>query len=552
MLSRLFIRNFAIVDTIDIELQSGLTTVTGETGAGKSILINALNAVLGARTSPDVVRSDADQAEIIGEFALPEGHAALRWLAGNDYDEGGECIVRRIIGERSKASINGRPVSVGQLRELGELLVDIHGQHAHQRLMRVEAHRAILDESGDYLPLLDEVAAAWRTLNALYRQRRELQGDASGDLDETIAFLNFSIEELEAAGVEETAWDELENELKRQSHAKDLIDGIAEVSYQLADNDQGNVSDWLNHAIQRLQELAEYDARLQPCVSQLNEALVLVDESVAELRRSGESVEIDPARLDELDNAAARRLELARKHRSSPESLPELLAEQRQRLQTLTDASALRERIDDDIRDAETAFDAKAAQLTQARQAAAEQLARRVGEEIAELGLGKAKLAIQVDAQEQRSGAGVDRVEFLIAANPGEPLRPLGKVASGGELSRISLAIEVVTSENASVPTMIFDEVDVGIGGRVAEIVGIKLAHLAERAQVLCITHLAQVAARGAQQLTVQKLQDESTRVAVVELDRDQRIEEIARMIGGITLTEQTRAHAREMLEHAR
>ena len=549
MLRTLSIRDFVIVDRLDLEFGPGFTVLTGETGAGKSILIDALTLVLGERSDPGLVREGCGKAEISAEFSIDAVPEAQRWLEAADLaDEPGACLLRRVLESagRSRAYINGRPATLQQLGELGEMLVDIHGQHEHQSLTRTAAQRQLLDAFAGALPLARETAEAWREWQELRRQRAEWERNAQA-LEEERERLRWQRQDLERLAFSAEEWDALQGDHKRLAHAASLVEAVEYALEALSEGEAAALA-IVEGAIARLQAAAEYDPGLREALDVLEPAQIQIQEAVYGLRHYRDRIDLDPRRLQEMEQRLDAVHGTARKYRTSPERLPALLAEVRERLGALGDGASAEELARRESA-AEQAYRATAGKLSKARQRAAAELSTQVSEQMQGLALSGGRFEIALQAAGEGGANGLEQVEFLVAANPGTAARPLAKVASGGELSRISLAIQTVTSTVAEVPTLVFDEVDAGIGGRVAEIVGKMLAQLGRRHQVMCITHLPQVAARARCQLQVsKKVQGGAARSDVRELDGAQRVEEIARMLGGVKITETTRKHAAEML----
>ena len=548
MLRRLIIRDFVLVDRLELDFAAGFGALTGETGAGKSILVDALAFALGERADASLIRNGCERAEISAEFDLQPGSAAADWLRENDLDADEGLLLRRVVDAngRSRAYLNGAPVTVQQLREVAESLVDIHGQHAHQSLLRGEAQRELLDSHARLLPLRDEVVAAWR-------QWREAQGllEAAESSAEALAQereqLDWQVRELETLGFSADEWMELNLEHKRLGHAAGLVEGSRMSLDLLVDGEAACVSQ-LNTAAGRLDGLAEYDPALAEVAALLHSSQAELAEAVSALRRYADRLEVDPQRLAEVERRIDAVLGCARKYRTTPEELPGLLARWRERLSVLTesaDIAGLQAR----VAATRMSYEELARKLSKNRAKAAEALSAEVSRVMQQLALGGGRFEVGLVPVETGNAYGLEQIEFRIAGLAGSEARSLAKVASGGELSRISLAIQVVTSQAASVPTLVFDEVDVGIGGGVAETVGRLLRELGGERQVLCVTHLPQVAARANWQWQVSKgVQDGQVRSTVQTLDDAARVEEIARMLGGVEITEITREHAREML----
>jgi DNA repair protein RecN (Recombination protein N) len=548
MLRRLVIRDFVIVDRLELEFDAGFGALTGETGAGKSILIDALALALGERADPGVVRAGCDKAEVTASFEVAGQPAVGDWLEANDLAADDELMLRRVIdsGGRSRAYINGSPATVQQLRAVGEHLVDIHGQHAHQSLLRADTQRSLVDGHGGLEGAVRVVGTTWR---ALRDARRALDdaADGSAALEREREQLAWQIDELEALAVGEGEWEALEAEHKRLAHAASLIEGAQFALDVLAEGD-GACAAGVERVAARVDALAGYDPALAEVAGLLQSAQAELAEAVSALRRYADRVDLDPTRLVEAERRMESLLSAARKHRTRPEALPALLLEWRARLSALAEAAdlaALQAR----AAAAEAAYGELAGQLSMARRLAARELAEAVSGLMIQLSLGSGRFEAALLPLAEGGPVGLEQVEFRIAGLAGDEARPLARVASGGELSRISLAIQVVTSRSAQVPTLIFDEVDVGIGGGVAEIVGRLLAELGKERQVLCVTHLPQVAARADWQWQVSKAaRDGAVLSSIRVLDAGQRVEEIARMLGGVEVTEISREHAREML----
>jgi DNA repair protein RecN (Recombination protein N) len=545
MLRTLTIRDFVIVDAIELEFSSGFTVFTGETGAGKSILIDALQLALGGRGDASVVREGAAKADIIADFAASE--AAAAWLEENEFaQEEGGALLRRVIDNagRSKAFINGIAATATQLRELGELLVDIHGQHAHQSLLKPDAQRALLDGQTD--ADIKGLAAAFRNWKAVQKQREEFEANAKNVLMERER-LEWQVTELEKLAPKAGEWEQVSNEHSRLSHAATLIEGAQDALAALSESDHPMLSQ-LNSMVTRLGKLADIDTALKPVLECLEPARIQLQESVYALNDYLGRVDLDPARLREAEARVEALHSTARKYHVAPEALPAehlRLSEQLRQLAGASDMDGLKKQEERCLAD----YLKLAEVVSRTRAAAAAALGKAVTSAMQDLSMGGGSFAVALHSCEP-TAAGVEQVEFLVAGHAGVVPRPLAKVASGGELARISLAISVITSNATTVPTLIFDEVDSGIGGAVAEVVGRLLKKLGQQRQVLCVTHLPQVASQGNAHFQVAKgTTPEGRTISRIDvLDSKSRVEEIARMLGGLEITATTRKHARELL----
>ncbi len=548
MLRHLAIRDFVIVDRLELEFSAGFGALTGETGAGKSILIDALALALGERADAGVVRTGCDKAEVAATFDITALPAVGAWLAANDLEAEDELILRRVLdaGGRSRGYINGSPATALQLREVGEFLVDIHGQHAHQSLLRADAQRALLDSHAGLSAEAQQLAIAWRTWRAA---RQALEDAASGAeaLVREREQLEWQVRELDVLAFSNDEWAEIEIEHRRLGNAASLIEGAQFALEVLADGEAACASQ-VDGVAARLDGLASYDPALQDVAGLLQSAQAELSEAISTLRRYTDRVDLDPARLVEVERRMEAVYSSARKYRVQPGELPALLALWKQRLAALdasADLAGLAARADA----AQADYRRLAAQLSAGRQRVAGEMGVAVSALMQQLALASGRFEVALLPLAEGTANGLEQVEFRVGGLAGQEAKALAKVASGGELSRISLAIQVLTSCSASVPTLIFDEVDVGIGGGVAEIVGRLLRELGGERQVLCVTHLPQVAARAEWQWQVSKEnRDGATLSSIQPLGDDQRVREIARMLGGIEVTDITLAHAREML----
>ncbi len=553
MLRRLTIRDFVIVDRLELEFEGGFGTLTGETGAGKSILLDALGLALGDRSDAASVRAGCDKADIVAEFDLPVGGPLAQWLTDHDLPvDDGVVMLRRVVdaGGRSRAWISGVPVTLTQLREAGDWLADIHGQHAHHALLRSDAQRALLDAHAGTTGLAAEVAEAYRAWQRIARLREAADSDAANTQRQR-ELLVWQIDELEKLDFQAEEWTELDAEQRRLGHAAGLIEGSAEALAMLAEGDV-SVADMLGQVVSRVEALAGLDPDLEEVRELVSGARIQIDEAAHSLRRYHEKLDVDPARLQEVERRIAAITDVARKYREQPAGLPALLQAWRCELAEL-DERADPARLAEAETEAFKAWEVAAKRLSDQRRPAAERLSGEVSEAMQTLAMAGGRFEAALLPREQGAAHGLEDVEFRVAANPSQPLRPLAKVASGGELSRIGLAIQVMSSRDAAVPTLLFDEVDVGIGGGVAERVGQMLQRLGCDRQVLCVTHLPQVAACADWQWNIAKREcDGQTLSSVTPLRGEGRVEELARMLGGLEITDATRRHAAEMLSRAR
>lgn len=548
MLRSLSIRDFVIVDQLELDFGTGFGALTGETGAGKSILLDALGLALGGRGEAGMVRVGRERADVIAEFDLPEGDGLRDWLGEQALPlEEGCVLLRRTIdvNGRSRAWINGVVVTLAQLRAAGEWLADIHGQHAHHALLRADAQRVLLDAQAGAQALVAEVGARYREWQRLARLRLEAENDSASSARER-ELLAWQLQELDELAFDADEWGEINAEHGRLAHAAGLMEGADETLDALGEGEVA-VCSVLRHLDARIASLADIDPGLGDVRELLASAAIQADEALHALRRYRDRLDLDPQRLNEIERRIAAVTDMARKYRVSADALPELREQWKARFETL-EASADPERLAADEARARKDYDAAAERLSAARRPAAEVLSREITEAMQTLAMAGGRFEVALEPCDP-GASGVENVEFRVAANPGQTLRSLAKVASGGELSRIGLAIQVMTSRASETPTLIFDEVDVGIGGRVAEIVGKLLARLGESRQVMCVTHLPQVAACADWQWRIAKRDQGGETVSeVTPLDREGRVEEIARMLGGVNITSTTREHAAEML----
>ncbi|MCV2885973.1 DNA repair protein RecN [Aestuariibacter sp. AA17] len=552
MLTHLTVKNFAIVKHLEIDLTSGLTTITGETGAGKSIAIDALGLCLGERADASAVRNGTDKAEISASFDVSQLATARNWLDSHDLNDEDECIIRRIISAegRSKAYINGIKVGLQQLKELGQFLVSIHGQNAHQRILKSDIQRHMLDNFAQHSSLLDAVSSKYAELKQLERELQTLKASCQQREDRK-HLLQYQVQELDEFALAENEFSELETEHKRLSHSQTLLEQAQVSFHQLYEADDFNALTVVQNSLDRIEELQEHDQTLCPIVVLLNEALINIDEASKALREYVEQLEIDPLKMQQVEARYSQAIELARKHHVQPEHL---YAHHMQLVEELNSLSSDNERLEAlattlDITLGEYTVQAQA--LSHARHQAATKLAAQVQTHIQNMNMTEAVFNIEInfDSEHPPQRHGLDTVVFTISTNAGQAADSLDKVVSGGELSRIGLALQVISSSHSGVPTMIFDEVDTGISGPTASVVGSLLRKLGSHTQVFCVTHLPQVAACGHNQMFVTKFSDgNTTETHMVALDENQRVEELARLLAGDKLTDSALANARELL----
>lgn len=552
MLVHLSVHNYAIVEHLDLELSRGMSVITGETGAGKSIMLDALGLTLGDRADSGVVRPGADKADILATFDLADIPEARTWLAERDLDTDGPCILRRVITAegRTRGYINGTPCPLSDLKALGELLIDIHSQHEHQSLLKSDTHRRLLDEYAGATDLARQVQLAaqrWRQT----RQELERLSNSSEEQQARHQLLSYQLEELDNLGLGEDELERLEQEHKNLTNAEALFGICRQVIDHCSESDSGNVLSALTASLNRLTAVHNAPKALGEAANLIASAQIQVEEAVGELNRFLDNFDADPARLQQLEERLDTIYTLARKHRVHPTELTQLQCKLSSELGTLDASDEAIERLSEELAAYARHYQEKASELSTLRRAAADSLACAVEQEIQRLGMpgGRFNIALQASNSDELLPHGLEQVELLVSANPGQPLKALAKVASGGELSRISLAIQVITAQTSRIPTLVFDEVDVGIGGPTAEIVGQLLRRLGERGQVLTVTHLPQVAAQGHHHLFVHKVRNsDATHTAVANLSKRERVEEVARMLGGIDLTKESLAHARKMV----
>lgn len=552
MLVNLTIIDLAVVKSLDLDLAKGMSVLTGETGAGKSILLTALGLALGDRADSGYVRPDCKRAEINLEFDLTDVPQAQQWLKDHDLDDEQHCLIRRVVSDdgRSKATINNRPVTLQTLQELSEKLVQIHGQHAHLTLLNADEQRRLLDVFAKTQALLDKVNDCYRQWHKANKELENLSKTSTDQLQRE-EFLRYQIEELQHLDLPNYNYTALSEEHDKLANLENILAiGQRQVD-SLYENDQLSVNQMLNQSVSEITQIARYAPELNDISAMLSEAQIQAEEAALQLRRFIKAQEADPQRMSILENQIGIIQKLSRKHHVSPEELPELAENLERELHSVTHSGERIAALSLQTEELFKQYQKLASELSSIRRQQAAKLQQQISAMVKELGMPQGEFLVDCSALADNAPKlnGKDKIEFLVCANPGLPPKPLAKVASGGELSRISLAIQVTTSSDNTTPTMIFDEVDSGIGGGIAEIVGQKLRSLGLGRQVLCVTHLPQVAAQAHHHLYVEKNnQTDITSSTVRLLEDEERIEEIARMLGGVTITENTRAHAREML----
>lgn len=552
MLTNLQVRNFAIIDQAEVEFGAGMTVLTGETGAGKSILVDALGLVLGERGGTGLVRSGANRAEFTAEFALKNLPDAKLWLEEQMLDVDDECNLRRVINAdgRSRAFINGNAVPLQSLKALGELLLDIHGQHFHQSLGRRDVQRNLLDYFGGLNDVRAMTETAFHEWQSVAKQIAELEA-ADADRASRLELLQFQIAELDALALAEDEIEALSLERQKLQSSGRLAETVTTVLQGLYDGEPHNAQGLIAEAMQAIEQMCEIDPSLDPVASLLRDANIQVSEAQDMLRRYGDSLDMDPARQHQVEERLDAIHSIARKHRVEPTELCPLHQALQQQLDDLEHVKERSAELRENVAELETEFRRLATQLSTGRKKAAGKFSAAVTDAMDSLGMPNGIFEISLSARDPGAPRpwGIDDIEFLISANPGQPPMPFARIASGGELSRMSLAVQVIASDGSAIPTMVFDEVDSGVGGGVAEMVGLKLRDLGETRQVFCVTHLPQVASLADHHFRISKFSDgKSTKTVVTCLGDDERVEELARMLGGVEITARTREHAAEML----
>lgn len=555
MLNELKITNFAIAESLDIEFQTGFSAITGETGAGKSIMIDALALALGARADSAMVGSKGDKAQIIADFDISNNEGAQRWLEEKSLDTDGECILRRVLGKdgKSRAFINGMPSPLQDIKSLAEQLINIHSQHQHQQLLKKESHRELLDAFCAHQSLVKNTVDCFKQWQATQKQLKELEGNQSTRLAR-IEFLEFQLDELDKLALEENEYQYLSDEHQKLANIDQDLLQANEALNLLSDAESMSIRDALYKTQQIFQQLSQKHLALRPNLESIDAAIIQIEESSRDLAHYLEHLENDPERLSEIDERLSKTHQLARKHHIKAEELYAFHQKLQEELDSLKNSDVSLSHLSKQSQTLQEQYVKQANTLSKKRKQAAKQLEQAINGKFHELGMEHAKIIVELRTLDisEASAFGLDDIELLISTNPGQPAQSLHKIASGGELSRISLAIQVNFAEKASLPCLIFDEVDVGIGGATAEVVGRLLRQLSRHSQIICVTHLAQVAAHAHQQFKIHKHSDASKTVTqVFKLKQKERVEEIARMMSGAELTQKSQSHARELLSLA-
>lgn len=554
MLIQIHIKNLITIHELNLEFSSGTTVLTGETGTGKSILIDAIELALGRRATEHVVRPGQEKADISLCFDISQLPAAHAWLKQYDLDQGTtECIIRRTITKegRSRSYINGMPTTLQPLRELSELLIDIHGQHEYQTLLKSEKQREMLDDFANHSMLtaqVSELAHAWRTRQQEIMTLRKLTEDRNARSE----FLAFQLNELEELQILPNEFQTLDLEHKQLANAGELLQNIHGALNSLTENEESNALALLNQALQALENVQNVNPKISSWIENIKTAIIQVSETESDLHHYLSTLEIDPERLNWVEERIGTLFDIARKHKISPNELDDFQQKLSQELKALTNSDERLTALTEELKEIEKNYSLIANKLSQSRKKASKKLEKEITATIRELALPHANFQVTFEENTQTdfSPHGLDKIIFQITTNLGQPLQALAKVASGGELSRISLAIHIATARQHTISTLIFDEVDVGISGSTAEIVGKLLRQLGKTHQVFCITHLAQVAAQGHHHVRVEKINDEKiTQTQIKKLSPEEKIQEIARMLGGVAITKTTLEHAREMVE---
>lgn len=558
MLQLLSIQNYATVDTLEIEFQSGMSVISGETGAGKSIMLGALGLTLGDRADKAVIRSGAHKTDICAEFDTRNVASARQWLSDNDLEiepDSTSCILRRVVNSdgRSKGYINGSPVTMANLKSLGEMLIDIHSQHEHQSLLHRSTHQRMLDDYCVKPKILAEMQSTWKQWQKNFHTIQQLS-DQSADDSAQIQLLSYQLIELDELALGANEIDELEAEFKSLNHADETVASVQNALALCSENEDKNAKSLLHQSLTALQELPEKDSRISNIIALLTSANIQLEEAAGDLRGFADEFEANPERLEQVNARLSQLHAIARKHKVQAQELTALIEDLRQQLSLIQHSDEELEKLKASDQLLREQYRQLAGEVSKQRKAGASKLATQVNQQLKHLGMPHAALEVALTPAEAEnpSKAGLEAVEFLVSTNPGQAAKPLIKIASGGELSRISLAIQVITAQTSHIPSLVFDEVDVGIGGGVAKVVGELLRQLGETAQILCVTHQAQVAGQGHHHFFVSKsTESESTLTQISELNDEEKVREVARMLGGEELSDESLAHAEQMVANS-
>ena len=555
MLLSININNYTLVEALEIEFSGGTTAITGETGAGKSLILDALSMALGDRADTGTIRQGKDRAQITAIFDISNIADAKQWLAENDFADDSQCVLRRIYTSegRSKGYINGQPCTMQQLKKLGEMLVDLHSQHEHQSLLRRNTHRKLLDEFANSSELAGKVASLFSQWNQTRNQIASLV-EQSSELEARRELLAFQVEELQALNLNPSYLEQLEREQQTLANAEQIVQDSQRLLAICDQAETFNLRDGFNHALSILNNLKHKPDALHEVEQLLQSGLIQVDEATHCIEHQVDSFEANPQRLQQIEDELGTIFQLTRKHQVSAAKLEETLCALKIELDDLTDGDNNLQKLQKQSDQLANEYRSAANTLSLRRKGAAKDMAAQINHQLQLLSMKGAELVVQLMPLEVEDAKsyGLEEVELLIATNPGQAHKPLAKIASGGELSRVSLAIQVVAAANTNIPVLVFDEVDVGIGGSTADVVGQLLKQLGERGQVISVTHQPQVAARAHHHYSVSKMtENSSVESTVVNLNKSQRVEELARMLGGAKVTQQTVSHASELLELA-
>jgi DNA repair protein RecN (Recombination protein N) len=553
MLNHIRIRNFAIIDHLDLDFKNRLTTLTGETGAGKSILLGALGLLLGDRADSDSVRAGSSKAEISAEFNISNLSDVNNWLAQKELDADGDCLLRRRLGAdgRSRAFINGSPVPLQDMRQLGEMLVDIHGQHEHQSLMKPNMQRQLLDDYAQHETVLNNINSVFSEWSDKKEKLEQLKL-ASKDKNDRLGLLRYQVTELEDLALIDGETENLQAEHQMLANADQLNDNTASALDALYDAEENNIHLQLSQHASKIEYMISIDESLAPAFEMLSEAMVQVEETASMLRDYKDNLNSNPERFDEVETRLGIIHDLSRKHHIEPDQLINLTDTLSSELNELDNADENLSLLETDVKILHKKYMVLAKKLTDSRNKTSKKLNKQISESMQTLGMSGGKFEVQLSKKGTPSSHGLDQIEYMVSTNTGQPFKALSKTASGGELARISLAIQMITAQQGRIPTLIFDEVDSGVGGGIAEIVGKHLRMLGESCQVFCITHLPQVASQAHHHMQVYKHSDsKETRTEIISLEMEQRVDEISRMLGGLEITQQTIDHAKDMLNRS-